>query len=96
MAKNKTAKRKATARPKTRPDTLRDLADAVFAQRDPVAVGSELLSADSESVKARVFENLQIGPTAGAAVSGGAASPAAPAVRVIWDFHHGSREAPEE
>jgi len=85
MPKKKTSKRKPSGRKKTRPSTLRDLADAVFAQRDPVAVGSELLNADSESVKLRALESL-----AGWAYETPAPAnnrPAQPAgIRLIWDI----------
>ena len=86
MPKKKTSKRKGPAgRKKARPGSLRELADAVFAQRDPVAVGSDLLNADSESVKLRALESL-----AGWAYETPAPAsnrPAQPAgIRLIWDI----------
>jgi hypothetical protein len=86
MAKRKRAKRKTAAgRKKKRPNSLRELANAVFAQRDPVAVGNDLLNADSESVKLRALESL-----AGWAYE--APAPASnrptqpPGIRLIWDI----------
>jgi hypothetical protein len=86
MPKKKTPKRKrATGRKKARPKSLRDLANAVFAQHDPVEVGSDLLNADSESVKLRALESLAgwayETPTP---VSNRLVRPAG--IRLVWDI----------
>lgn len=86
MARKKTSKQKgAVGRRKARPRSLRDLADAAFARRDPVGVASDLLDADSESVKLRALESL-----AGWAYETPAPAsnrPAQPAgIRLIWDI----------
>jgi hypothetical protein len=68
----------------------------VFAKRDPVALGCDLLDASSESVKARAYENLS-GWAYGKQQGGksDAASPA-PTVRIICDIPRPAYEMPED
>lgn len=66
------------------PRNHRELAQAIFAKKDPVKVGRELLEDTSEkgaSVRMRVFETLVdwlYGPQRAAAADQG--------VRIIWDL----------
>jgi len=69
------------------PRNHRELAQAIFAQCDPVTVGKELLESGSErggSVKARVWETLVEFLLGKPAPAGGAASGAN--VRIVWDL----------
>lgn len=73
------------------PRTRRELAHGVFDACNPVAVGRDLLRAESESVKARAFETLadwMYGPEGAA---GGNAAPGG--VHIVWDLPAPSRES---
>lgn len=83
--------------PRSEPRNHRELAQAIFAQCDPVQVGRELLSSSSEkgaSVRARVFETLADWQF-GAPARTGASSSGAAAVRIIWNIPGPPRESEE-
>jgi hypothetical protein len=74
------------------PQNHRELAEAIFAECDPVTTGRKLLEHADErgsSVRARMFEMLAdwlYGPPPGAAKSDASAGREAARPRIIWDM----------
>ena len=70
--------------PRNHPRNHRRLARAIFAERDAVTVGRELLKCDSATVKARIWEtlvNYSLGEFAAANGTGKTGS-----VQIVWDM----------
>ena len=79
------------------PRNHRELAQAIFAQCDPVQLGRELLESDSDrgaSVKARVWETL-VNFAFGQPATASRASATPPRVRVVWNLSDPPRDSPE-
>ena len=80
--------------PRDSPRNHRELAQAIFAECDPITVGRELLESGSErggTVKARVWETLVeflLGKPAAAASAASGAN-----VRIVWDLPAPPHEA---
>ena len=81
---------KPAAKPREkRPRNHRELAQAIFAQCDPVVIGRELLGTDNgraSSVKARVWETLVNFAFGKQEPAAGAKAAPAPRVRVVWSL----------
>jgi len=72
------------------PRNHRRLARAIFAERDEVTVGRELLKCESATVKARIWEtlvNYSLGEFASAGGAGKGGS-----VQIVWDMPAPDRE----
>jgi hypothetical protein len=79
--------------PRAEPRNHRELAEAIFAECDPVKIGRELLESGNDkgaSVRARVFETLADWQFGQKPVS---STPARPRVRFIWTIPGPPRES---